>query len=408
VIDTRLRARSAVALFLGVAASGMGYTMMVAVLPLSAEDLLGSPRWSGVPSALSTTGVAVGSVWLATLIARRGRRSALALSYTVATVAACVAAIGAGTGAFVLLAAAIFLLGAGYSANRLSRYAAADLYEPHRRSAAIGWNVWAATIGSVVGPLLLASTERASAAIGIPTASGPFLVAAVAFAVSGLVLRLLYGSSMAVDARHATGGRTDDARVSAAGVRLAAVALVVSQAVMVLIMTMTPVHIRHGGHGLDTVGVVFASHTFGMFAFSPAAGLLSDRVGRLPMIVLACFVLATAGVMAAESDPGSTPHATALFLLGLGWCFGFVAASALLTESAAPTLRLRLQGVVDSWVWGSAAAAGLASGVLLSAAGYARLGYVGAVVALVPLLFVRRGSGASRWVPGRMEGGTGG
>ena len=111
--------------------------------------------------------------------------------------------------------------------------------------------------------------------------------------------------------------------------------------------------------------------------------------------------------MAAESDPGSAPHATALFLLGLGWCFGFVAASALLTESAAPARRLRLQGVVDSWVWGSAAAAGFASGLLMSVAGYARLGFIGAAVSLVPLLFVRRERGAGGWLPGRTEGGAG-
>jgi MFS family permease len=394
VTDTRLRARSAVALFLGVAASGMGYTMMVAVLPLAAEDLLGSPRWSGAPSALATTGVAAGSVWLAALIARRGRRSALAIGYWAAAVAACVAAFGAGTGAFAVLAVAIFLLGAGYSASRLSRYAAADLYEPDKRSAAIGWNVWAATIGSVAGPLLLASTGRASESIGIPAVAGPFLVAAAAFAVSGLVLRLLYAASMPVEFPHGTAGRADE-HVSPAGVRLSVVSLVVCQVVMVLIMTMTPVHIRHGGHGLDTVGVVFASHTFGMFAFSPAAGLLADRVGRLPMIVLASLVLAASGVMAAVSGPGSAWQATALFLLGLGWCFGFVAASALLTESAAPARRLRLQGAVDACVWASAAAAGLASGVLLSAVGYATLSQIGAIVALVPLLLVRRGPAGS-------------
>ncbi len=379
----------------------MGYTMMVAVLPLAAEDLLGSARWSGAPSALATTGVAFGSTWMATLIARRGRRAALAIGYWVAAVAALVTAVAAGAAVFPVMAVAIFLLGAGYSASRLSRYAAADLYEPERRSSAIGWNVWAATIGSVVGPLLLATIQRLTASVGIPVAMGPFLVAAVAFGISGLMLQWLYAPAGTVDLRRATTGRPEHAP-SLAGVRLAAVTLVVGQAVMVLIMTMTPVHIRHGGHGLESVGVVFASHTFGMFAFSPVAGMLSDRLGRLPMIITACAVLVVSGLLAAVSPPGSASLAVALFLLGLGWCFGFVAASALLTESAAASRRLRLQGIVDSFVWGSAAAAGLSSGVLLSVAGYGTLSYIGAAVALVPLAFVRRGltTTASEPMPG--------
>jgi MFS family permease len=390
VIDPRLRTRSATGLFLGVAASAVGYTMIVAVLPLAAEDLLGSARWSGAPSALATTGVAFGSTWLAALIAHRGRRAALTLGYWVAATAAGLTALAAGVGAFPVMAVAIFILGAGYSASRLSRYAAADLYEPEKRSSAIGWNVWAATIGSVVGPLLLATTQRLSATVGIPVVMGPFLVAAVAFGVSGLMLRLLYAPAGIVELARATSKRREPTP-SPEGVRLAAVALIVGQVVMVLIMTMTPIHIRHGGLGLESVGVVFASHTLGMFAFSPVAGLMSDRLGRVPMIVVACVVLVASGLLAAASPPGSSALAAALFLLGLGWCFGFVAASALLTESAAGSRRMRLQGVVDSFVWGGAAAAGLASGVLLSTVGYGALSHLGAALALVPLFFLRRG-----------------
>jgi len=393
MLDPRTRARSAAGLFLSVAISGLGYTMIVAVLPLTAEDLLGSPRWSGAPSALATTGVAFGSTWIAALVARRGRRWALVAGYGAATVAALLAAAGTGLGMFPLMAGAIFLFGAGYSANRLSRYAAADLYEPEKRSAAIGWNVWGATIGSVIGPLMLPATARMSESLRIPALAGPFLVAAVAVGVSGLVLWSLYAPAGVVEMPRRSSADLER-HPSSAGVRLAAVSLVICQAVMVLIMTMTPVHIRHGGHGLEAVGVVFASHTFGMFALSPIAGVLSDRLGRVPMIVAACVVLMFSGLLAAVSAPGSAALAVALFLLGLGWCFGFVAASALLTESAAESRRLRLQGTVDSFVWGSAAAAGLMSGVLLSVIGYASLSYLGAAVALVPLLFLRRDGSA--------------
>jgi predicted MFS family arabinose efflux permease len=281
----------------------------------------------------------------------------------------------------------IFIFGAGYSSSRLSRYAAADLYPADRRSSAIGWNVWAATIGSVVGPLLLETTRRAGEAAGFSGIVGPFVLAAVTFGVAGLAVWLLYSPVDHAELQAAPG---QEARTSPAMARLAVVSLVIGQVVMVLVMTMTPIHIRHGGGTLDWVGVVFASHTFGMFAFSPIAGILSDRMGRVPMIVAASGLLAAAGLLSATSAVGSWYLALALFLLGLGWCFSFVAASALLTESVPASRRLRVQGVADSLIWGSAAVAGLSSGVLLAAVGYPTLGYSGAVLALTPLLFLRR------------------
>lgn len=387
--DATLRTRSAAALFAGVAASAMGYTMMVAVIPLAAEDLLGSPRWSGAPSAMATTGIAVGTTWLAALMVRRGQRPALALGYWGAAAAACVAAIGAMAGAFPLVALAVFFVGAGYSASRLSRYVAAELFDPARRSAAIGWNVWAATVGSVAGPLLLDATRRLGGRVGLPDVGGPFLMAALSFVVSALVIRWRFVSAPHPAYRSSAGGVADQPG-SPAGLRLAIASLIIGQVVMVLIMTMTPVHIRHGGSGLDWVGIVFASHTLGMFAFSPVAGILSDRLGRRPMIATACAVLAASGWLAAESPPGSWQLATALFLLGLGWCFSFVAGSALLTESVPLLRRVRAQGLADSMVWGSAAMAGLSSGLLLSTVGYATLSRVGMALAVVPLIFLWR------------------
>jgi MFS family permease len=90
------------------------------------------------------------------------------------------------------------------------------------------------------------------------------------------------------------------------------------------------------------------------------------------------------------APPGSWSHSFALLLLGLGWSFGFVAASALLTESVKREDRVRLQGTADAYVWGSAAIAGVVSGLLLSAVGYRALSGTGAILALAPLAFIRR------------------
>jgi MFS family permease len=133
-----------------------------------------------------------------------------------------------------------------------------------------------------------------------------------------------------------------------------------------------------------------ASHTFGMYAFSPVAGFLSDRLGRVPMIAVAVLLLCAAGIVAAVAAPGAWSHSVALLLLGLGWSCGFVAGSALLTESIRREERVRLQGIADSYIWGGAAIAGVVSGVVLAEVGYAALSLTGAVLALSPLPFMRK------------------
>lgn len=371
----------------------MGYTLMVAYLPLAAEDILGDPHWSGLPSALGTVGTAFGTTWLSTVMLRRGRRRGLVIGYALAGLSAVLAAFGAAAGIFPLLALAIFFLGAGYAANRLSRYAASELYEPSRRASAIGWNVSAATIGSVAGPLLLSPVRDGTLALQLPEAMGPFLTAALVYGLAAAALRFLFPTIRAGRPRASEPESIgeDDGAVSGPGARLALAAMVVGQVVMVLIMTMTPIHIRDSGHGLHAIGIVIASHTFGMYAVSPLSGFLCDRLGRVPLIATATLLLCASGLLAASAPAGSLRLAFALFLLGLGWNFGFVAGSALLTESTPSNRRLRVQGIADSFVWASAAIAGVGSGLLLAEVGYATLSRLGALVSLVPIVFLLRG-----------------
>jgi MFS family permease len=169
-------------------------------------------------------------------------------------------------------------------------------------------------------------------------------------------------------------------------VPVAIVALVTGQVVMVLIMTMTPLHMIEHGHSLGAVGLVISAHTFGMFALSPLSGRLTDRFGSVPVILAGMAILAVSAVMAAAAPPeGDVWLFLALFLLGFGWNLGYVAGSALLTTGLSILERTRLQGVSDALIWGSAAAASLTSGVIMAAAGFAVLGLIGAAMIAVPV-----------------------
>jgi MFS family permease len=280
------------------------------------------------------------------------------------------------------------VFGIGFGANRLARYVAADLYPPERRATIIGWIVWASTIGAVAGPALLAPSRDSAERLGINGLIGPYLVCAVAclLATAGM---LSAPRPMGAGLRR----RGDGERLEAPllqllrlrGVPLALTAMVSGQFVMVLLMTMTPLHIRHEGHGLGAIGLVISAHTLGMYALSPLTGRIGDRAGRLPLLGAGAATLVVAGLIGMTAG-GSYPRLLlSLLLLGMGWNFGFVGGSALLTDSVPVAERVRVQGFGDALVWGGGAIASIGSGWMLEHAGFATLSAVGAVLALAPV-----------------------
>jgi MFS family permease len=378
-------------LFSGVAISRTGYIVAITMTTLVAKDMLGSATLAGLPGAISVLGTALGGNRLSALMDRIGRRRGLSVGYGILAVGAVGAAIATALGSFPLLVIAMAVFGTGASADNLARYAAADVYPAHRRGSAIAFVVWAGTIGSVAGPSLLDPSEALGRALGIDPLAGAYVLAGFAAAIAlGVVSVMLRPDPLEFADRGDPTEAVTRAPLSPL-VWTALVVLAVGHVVMVLIMVMTPIHLRDNGHGLGTVGLIISAHTLGMFALSPLTGMVADRIGRLPVILAGHMLLAVAALLAAAADESATGLlALALFLLGLGWNFSFVAGSALLTEGANPAVRVRRQGLGDAIVWTSAAIAGLGSGFLLTASSYAVLSIVAASFTVLPVVLVLR------------------
>jgi MFS family permease len=160
-------------------------------------------------------------------------------------------------------------------------------------------------------------------------------------------------------------------------------AIVVSHVVMVSVMVMTPVHLDHGHATLTVVGIVISLHIAGMFAFSPLPGWLADRFGRIPVLLGGMALLAAATALASVSAPQHvTRLSVALILLGLGWSFGLVGGSALLTDSVPAERRPAVQGLSDLLMNGAAAIGGLAAGVVVTALSYGALATIAMTLVL--------------------------
>ena len=389
-----LRERTIWTLVTGVAIGSTGHIAAVTVGTIVAAEITGSSALAGLPAASVILGSALGSVLLSMLMARRGRRPGLSLGYVISVLGALVATSAVVSQSLPTLILGTMLIGFGNSSNQLSRYAAADLVPMRRRASTIGVVVWGATIGAVVGPNLVAFSGEVALNLGLPELAGPYLVPVVfvgaAAVLSFIMLRpdpfeLADQPATDQDRTQPVPRMADLLRRPA--VLAAIVALVFGQVVMVLIMTMTPLHMTQHGHGLAAVGLVISGHTFGMFALSPLSGRFTDRYGSPIVITAGLAVLAFSSVLAAVAPPeGGVVLFIALFLLGYGWNLGFVAGSAMLAGNLEIHERTRLQGVTDAFIWSSAAAASLSSGLVVDWAGYATLGLLGAGLIAIPAI----------------------
>jgi len=399
----RLRRRSIWTLVAGVALGSTGHIAAVTVATIAAQDLAGASAWAGVPGAAVVLGAAIGAPALAAVMVRTGRRTGLATGYAIGVAGAILAVLALVIRSFPLLLLATALVGFGNASNNLSRYTAADLVVPARRASALGLVVWGATVGAVVGPNLVAGAGSLAEAIGLPRLAGAYLVPA-AFVTAAALLSFVLLRPDPYELAHPSARSEGDAADAVAdpilsllgrpAVWVALVALVALQTTMVLVMTMTPLHMTSHGHDLAAVGFVISAHTLGMFGLSPIAGRLADRFGSPVVVVAGLFVTGGAAALSALAPPdGGALLILALFLLGFGWSLGFVAGSALVTGGLAIRERTRLQGWTDALIWGSSALASLGSGLVVAAAGFATLGLLGAALVVVPawLVLARRG-----------------
>jgi MFS family permease len=384
-------------LFVAVGAMTTGYLAGVVVSTLAARQITGSALLAGVPAAVGTLSTAVGTASLGRLVVNAGRRRALLVGMTTGTAGGAIAFYGVLSGGFFLLVAGMGVIGFGNAAVHLSRYTAAEMVEPHRRGSAVSMIVWASTIGAVVGPRLLHPSGRLAVGLGAVEYAGGYL-ATVLFMGAATILCLVAlrpdPSTLAIVDETVVAGLDEiGAPFSRPRVQMAVATMVIGHFVMVLIMTATPIHVENGGFGLGTVGNIISAHTLGMYAFAPIVGRVTDRVGPIAMMWCSAVVLVASGFIAALAPSDATVLlGWGLFLLGLGWNFGFVAGSTLLTIAVEPELRPVVQGRVDSMVWGVGAAATASSGVLLAGPGYASTAYIGVVLVavLVAVLVTRR------------------
>ncbi|MDQ4489606.1 MFS transporter [Sinomonas sp. ASV486] len=420
--------------------SGLGNGATLAIGSLLAVQYGGSDAWAGAVTTLLTLTAAVAALPLSGLAAARGRRTALVAGLGLAALGALSIVLATMASSLALLLIGGALLGVGSAVNLQSRFAAVDLADAAHRGRDLSLVVWSITVGAVAGPNLIKPGAALGAALHLPGTAGPFLISVTGMVMAGALLWFGLRPDPLLEARkHAAaptpawtsrqvvvptgrqawrkafGGGVHAIRTSP-GAGLAVAGVVVAHAVMVAVMSMTPLHLQqvtvapmgamdHSGHAgqvstdsFALIGFTISLHIAGMYALSPLMGWLADRLGRRRVLAGGHGILLVSVALAAIGASSPAAVTVALVLLGLGWSAATIAGSALLAESVGEAHRVQAQGVNDTAMGLAGALGGALSGVVMSLVGFPGLALVAGALSVALLV----GAMMSRGRPARV------
>ncbi|HSU04028.1 MAG TPA: MFS transporter [Acetobacteraceae bacterium] len=346
------------------ALAGANSTVVYATAAIVGHALAPSELLATLPVSVFVVGMAVCTLPAGAIARRYGRRATFLTGTGWGTVAGLLAALAILLNSFWLFCAATFFGGA-YAAVVLSfRFAAAECVPPERRARALSTVMAGGVFAGVIGPQLVTYTMN----MWLPyTFAATFVAQAAVAVLSGLIL---FGVRLPMPTA------ADIARGCPLGVIvrqsrfiIAMICGVVSYMLMNFLMTAAPLAMRLCGLSQETSNLGLQWHVIAMYAPSSFTGRLIGRFGAAPVAATGLALIAGSGV-AGLTGMDVAHFWLSLILLGVGWNFGFLGASALVLECHRPEERTRVQSLNDFVVFGMMALGSFTSGGVLTAYGW--------------------------------------
>jgi MFS family permease len=352
------------------------------------QMLASDPTLSTLPVSLYNLGLALSTIPAALLMRRLGRRAAYVLGALLGAISGLVAAIGILRSDFVLFCVGTSMAGFYGACVQSYRFAASDTVAAAQRSIAISRVMIGGLIAAIIGPQVVIWTRDAYA--GAPFA-GSFFGQAV-LAMLALPLLMMLRTPPPEAARTRGPSRPLSAIARTPRFIVAATAGTVTYGLMSFIMTAAPLAMIACGHTIGEAALGIQWHVLAMFGPSFFTGHLIARFGKATVTALGLAIIASSGLLALSGlDVGH--FWGSLVLLGIGWNFGFIGATAMLTDCYRAEERAKVQGLNDLLVFGTVAAASFSSGRLLTTSGWESINLfmfplVGVVLAMLGWLSV--------------------
>ena len=386
--QNRRAKRNVVVLVLAQAILGAQMPMLFTVGGLAGQSLASNVCFATLPISLIVLGSMVTATPISSFMQKYGRRAGFTVGAIGGALGGMIGAYGLYTASFPVFLLGSFLTGIYMSAQGFYRFAAADTATDAFRPKAISYVMAGGLAAAVIGPQLVKATAD--------TYVVPFLGTYVAVIVLNIVGSALF---LFIDipkpkAPHADDpkGRTRLELLKTPRIAVAIICAMVTYALMNLVMTSTPLAVVGCGYSAGNAADIVSAHVLAMFAPSFFTVHLIVRFGVEKIVATGLVILAAAGAVALQGVDIANFY-VALILLGFGWNFGFIGATAMLTAAHEPHERGRVQGMNDVLVFGGVTLASLASGGLLNCSGGTPAeGWSAVNMAMAPFLMLAGGA----------------
>ena len=367
---------------------GAQLPMIFIIAGLAGKQLAPNACLATLPISMLVIGSMLTATPISAFMARFGRRAGFVVGAAGGALGAAVSAWGLALSSFPLFVLGSLLSGIYMSAQGFYRFAATDTASPAFRPKAISWVMAGGLMSAVFGPELVKLTAQSMAV----TFLGTYL-AAIALNLVGVFLFILLDIPKPLPAVvGAPQGRSRRELMRSPRIAVAVIVATVSYALMNLVMTSSPLAVVGCGyHTADAANVVTA-HVLAMFVPSFFTGHLIARFGVEKIMTTGLVILAGAGAVAMAGVQLENFFA-ALILLGIGWNFGFIGATTLLTSAHTDAERGRMQGLNDFLVFGGVTLASFSSGGLMNCSGGSvQAGWTAVNMAMLPFLVLAGGA----------------
>lgn len=387
--DDRRAKRNVGVLIAASAVMGAQMPMIFIIAGLAGQTLAPNPCWATLPISMTVLGSMLTANPLSAFMQRRGRTAGFVLGAMAGAVGAAIGALGLYQGSFILFLVGAVLTGVYMSAQGFYRFAATDVASDAFKPKAISYVMAGGLLSALLGPQLVKLT---SDAMVIPFLGTYLTVILLNLAGSSLFFLLDIPRPVQESRDAPRVGRTRGELLRDPAIVVAILCSTVAYALMNLVMTSTPLAVVGCGFNTGNAADIVSAHVLAMYAPSFVTGHLIARFGVEKIIGAGMAILASAGAVAL-SGVELENFFVALVLLGIGWNFGFIGGTTLLTRSHTGAEKGRIQGVNDAIVFGGVTMASFSSGTLMNCSGSdVQTGWQMVNVAMVPFLVLAGGS----------------
>jgi MFS family permease len=342
---------------------GASPSIVISLGGIVGATLVSDQALATLPVSLLQLGIAAGVIPAAWLMRRHGRRFGYMFGASIGAVSGIIAAAGIGAKAFWLFCLGTFIAGIYGAFVQSYRFAAADSATEAFKAKAISWVMVGGLAAAIIGPQSVSLTRDLIASAPFAAA---FLMQTVLALISMVVLLRLKAPPVQVPQ---VGGRPLAVIIRQPRFIAAVTAALVSYGLMSFVMTAAPLAMVGCGHSVGTALNGISLHILAMFGPSFFTGALINRSGKEAITIAGLLMIVLAAIIGLSGL--SVAHFwVALVLLGVGWNFGFIGATALVTDCYRPEERVKVQSANDFLVFGSVAIASFSSGKLLSVGGW--------------------------------------